>query len=115
MLHHQHGADLVFRALADPTRRRIVERLGKGPLAASELAEPLDMTLSAVMQHLGVLEECGLIRTRKEGRRRICALDSPGISTLEDWIAHRRAEWDRRFDRLGDVIARNRKPKGRKP
>ncbi|MFZ5616542.1 MAG: ArsR/SmtB family transcription factor [Pseudomonadota bacterium] len=113
MLHHQGDLDRIFHALADPTRRAIVERLGEGPAAVSDLARPMEMTLTAVMQHLNVLEESGVIRTRKEGRRRICAVDKAAIASIEDWIAHRRASWEQRFDRLGDVLAAQKARKGK--
>lgn len=113
MLHHQADLDRIFHALADPTRRAIVERLGEGPAAVSDLARPMAMTLTAVMQHLNVLEESGVIRTRKEGRRRICAINEAGLASIEDWIAHRRAAWEQRFDRLGAVLAARKTSKGK--
>ncbi len=115
MLQQKPDLDRLFHALADPTRRAIVERLAAGPAAASDLAQPMAMTLTAVMQHLGVLEESRLIKTRKDGRRRICSLDEFGVMAIEDWIAHRRAQWEQRFDRLGDVLARAKNSKGEKP
>lgn len=114
MLQQKPDLDRLFHALADPTRRAIVERLGQGPAPASDLAAPMAMTLTAVMQHLSVLEESRLIKTRKEGRRRICSLDEVGVMAIEDWIAHRRAQWEQRFDRLGDVLARAKNSEGEK-
>ena len=97
--------DRVFHALGDPTRRAIVERLGEGPLSVSRLATPLGITLTAVVQHLRVLEESGLVHTEKVGRVRTCRLDTAGFSALERWIADRRSTWERRLDRLGDLLA----------
>jgi DNA-binding transcriptional ArsR family regulator len=95
----------VFQALADPTRRVMVERLSRGPASVSELARPLDMTLSAVVQHLGVLEASGLVRSEKAGRIRTCRIEPAALHTAEDWIARRRSTWERRLDRLGDFLA----------
>ena|SRR5271157_742580 len=95
----------VFRALGDPTRRDMVERLSLGPATVSQLAQPLDMTLSAVVQHLAVLESSGLVRSEKVGRTRTCRLESAGLRLAEDWFAGQRAAWERRLDRLGEVLA----------
>lgn len=97
--------DRVLRALADSSRRAIVERLTEGPLSVSGLAGPLDITLTAVAQHLQVLEECGLVRTEKVGRVRTCRLEPTGFSILEKWIRDRRSIWERRLDQLGDFLA----------
>ena len=94
----------IFHALGDPTRRAIVEKLSAGPISVSRLAEPLDITLAAVVQHLQVLEESGLVQTQKTGRVRTCHLEAAGLSAAEKWIADRRSIWDRRFDRLGDLL-----------
>lgn len=96
--------DRVFHALADPTRRAILGRLSLGPTSASALAGPLDITVTAVGQHLRVLEESRLVRTRKVGRVRTCAIEPAGFSVLEQWIAHHRSMWEQRFDRLGEVL-----------
>jgi DNA-binding transcriptional ArsR family regulator len=96
--------DEVFRALGDPTRRDLVERLGAGSATVSELARPLDMTLSAVVQHLAVLEACGLVSSEKVGRTRHCRLEPVGLQLAADWFAGQRAAWERRLDRLGDVF-----------
>jgi DNA-binding transcriptional ArsR family regulator len=98
-------ADRVFHALGDPTRRALVERLSDGPLSVSRLAEPLDMTLTAVVQHLQVLEESGLVRTEKVGRVRTCRIETAGLAVMEKWIGDRRSRWERRLDRLGDLLA----------
>ena len=97
--------DLTFQALADPTRRVMVERLARGPASVSELAAPLDMTLSAVVQHLAVLEASGLVRSQKVGRVRTCRIESVALQGAERWIAARRAVWEHRLDRLGEFLA----------
>lgn len=97
--------DLAFQALADPTRRVMVERLSQGPASVSELARPLDMTLSAVVQHLAVLEASGLVRSQKVGRVRTCRIEPQMLTTAERWLGERRASWERRFDRLGAFLA----------
>jgi DNA-binding transcriptional ArsR family regulator len=96
---------MVFTALADPTRRRIVEQLGRGPASVSELAAPLPMSLPAVVQHLHVLEASGLVRSEKVGRVRTCRLDVTRLDTVQNWIDERRKTWDRRLDRLGEYLA----------
>jgi DNA-binding transcriptional ArsR family regulator len=97
--------DLVFRALADPTRRLMVERLSRGPAPVSELAEPLDMSLPAVLQHLQVLEESGLLVSEKVGRVRTCRIEAPALRAAERWINERRQMWERNLDRLGEYLA----------
>ena len=97
--------DHVFHALGDPTRRAMVERLTEGPMSVSRLAEPLNMTLAAVVQHLQVLEESGLVKTEKLGRVRTCCLEPAGLAVAEKWIGDRRSLWERRLDRLGDLLA----------
>lgn len=93
---HQDSLDLAFQALADPSRRSMVERLTQGSASVSELAEPLPMSLSAVAQHLTVLEASGLVRTRKKGRVRMCELGVSALELAEHWIADRRIESERR-------------------
>jgi len=100
MLNHSDALDLAFHALADRTRRSMVERLTLGPATVSELAEPLSMSLPAVLQHLSVLEGAGLVRTAKVGRTRTCEIDAGALSEAERWINQRRIEWQRRLDRL---------------
>jgi DNA-binding transcriptional ArsR family regulator len=95
----------VFHALGDPTRRAIVEKLSYGPASVSSLASPLEITLAAVVQHLQVLEASGLVRTQKVGRVRTCRMEPAGLSVVERWIANRRSMWERRLDRLGDILA----------
>jgi DNA-binding transcriptional ArsR family regulator len=104
MLHQSAQLDLMFQALADPTRRVMVERLGRGPTSVSELAKPLAMSLSAVVQHLQILEASGLVRSEKVGRVRTCRIDPNALRTAEEWIARRRAMWALRLDRLGNYL-----------
>jgi DNA-binding transcriptional ArsR family regulator len=105
MLDQRAPLDRVFQALADPTRLVMVERLCRGPASVSELAEPLAMSLSAVMQHLDVLETSGLVRSEKVGRVRTCHIETTGLRTAEQWITERRTSWERRFDRLAEYLA----------
>jgi DNA-binding transcriptional ArsR family regulator len=104
MLHQSAQLDLMFQALADPTRRVMVERLGRGPTSVSELAKPLAMSLSAVVQHLQILEASGLVRSEKVGRVRTCRIDPNALRSAEEWIARRRAMWALRLDRLGNYL-----------
>jgi DNA-binding transcriptional ArsR family regulator len=97
--------DNVFHALGDPTRRAILDKLCEGPLSVSQLQTPLDITLTAVVQHLQVLEESGLVHTEKVGRVRTCRIETAGFNALEQWIGDRRSMWERRLDRLGDLLA----------
>jgi len=97
--------DLMFQALADPTRRMMVDRLSRGPASVSELAKPFDMSLPAVVQHLQVLEQSGLVRTEKVGRVRTCTIDPGAMSLAEKWINDRRLQWEKRLDRLGEFLA----------
>jgi DNA-binding transcriptional ArsR family regulator len=104
MLQHLAPLDLMFQALADPARRVMVERLCSGPASVSDLAKPLDMTLSAVVQHLQVLEASGLVRSEKVGRVRTCQIEPKALRTAERWINERRMLWERRLDRLGAFL-----------
>ncbi len=104
MLNQSPGLDGLFHALADPARRAIVERLSRGPAPVSELARPLPMSLPSVMQHLGVLEAAGLVRSEKLGRVRTCAIQPAALSLAEQWINARRQGWEGRLDRLGDYL-----------
>ncbi|MGA2537524.1 MAG: metalloregulator ArsR/SmtB family transcription factor [Terracidiphilus sp.] len=101
--------DRVFHALGDATRRAILERLSAGPVSApmsvSRLAEPFNMTLAAVVQHLQVLEEAGLVKTEKVGRVRSCRFEAAGLSAAEEWLRARQPEWSHRLDRLGHLLA----------
>jgi DNA-binding transcriptional ArsR family regulator len=96
--------DRVFHALGDPSRRAIVERLARGPLSVSRLAEPLGITKTAVGQHLRLLEGCGLVASEKLGRTRICRIEAAGLVTIDQWVAHCRSVWEHRMDRLGDML-----------
>jgi DNA-binding transcriptional ArsR family regulator len=107
MLNYRDPVDMVFHALGDPTRRQIVDRLSRGPASVSELAEPLPISLPAVVQHLQVLQECGLVDSEKVGRVRTCRVRPATMRRAEDWIAERRAEWEARLDRLGEFLAEN--------
>jgi DNA-binding transcriptional ArsR family regulator len=110
MLNQTTALDHVFQALADPTRRVMVARLARGPASVSELAQPLTMSLPAVLQHLRMLEASGLIRSEKIGRVRTCRIQPAALRTAETWIARRRAGWERRLDRLGDYLATQATP-----
>ena len=105
MLNYQAALDLTFQALADPTRRVMVERLSHGPASVSELAQPLAMSLPAVLQHLQVLEASGLVRSEKVGRVRTCRIEPKALRNAEQWISERRTSWEHRLDRLGDYLA----------
>ena len=107
MLKQADRLDRVFQALADPSRRVMVERLTRGPASVSELAKPLDMSLPAVVQHLHVLEASGLVKTEKIGRVRTCSIEPKTLRQAEQWISDRRATWEIRLDRLGDYLADN--------
>ena len=104
MLNKNAALDSTFQALADTTRRSILARLSRGPSSVSELARPLSMSLPAVMQHLAVLEDSGLVRSEKIGRIRTCRIEPNALSSAEQWINQRRLEWQQRFDRLGDYL-----------
>jgi DNA-binding transcriptional ArsR family regulator len=109
VLNQSDEADVVFHALSDPTRRRIVEQLGRGPATVSELAAPLPMSLPAVVQHLQVLEASGLVASEKAGRVRTCRLVVKRLDTVQDWIDERRRTWERRLDRLGHYLTEQAK------
>ncbi|MDT7723800.1 MAG: hypothetical protein QOI21_376 [Actinomycetota bacterium] len=96
--------DRVFQALADGTRRDMVERLTRGPASVSDLARPLAMSLPAVMQHLQVLEASGLVRSEKTGRVRTCHIEPAALRLAEDWLGGQRTDWERGLDRLGDFL-----------
>jgi DNA-binding transcriptional ArsR family regulator len=100
MPNQQSALDPVFHALADPTRRAVLQRLSQGPASVSELAKPFEMALPSFLQHLQVLEAGGLIRSKKVGRVRTCEMDAAPLALAESWIAERRALWEKRLDRL---------------
>jgi len=104
MLNYSTPLDRAFQALADPTRRAMVEQLSQGPASVSELKRPLVMSLPAVMQHLAVLETSGLVLSEKAGRVRTCRINPAALAEAERWIADRRMEWERRLDRLGEFL-----------
>ena len=97
--------DRIFQALGDPTRRAILDRLSLGPQSVSRLAEPLGVTVTAIGQHLQVLEETGFVRTEKVGRVRSCRLESAGFRAVEQWAVEHRTIWERRLDILGSLLA----------
>jgi DNA-binding transcriptional ArsR family regulator len=104
MLNQTIDLDRTFQALADKSRRSMVERLTLGPASVGELAEPLAMSLAAVFQHVQVLEACGVVKTEKVGRTRMCQIEPATITAAEQWIADRRRGWEARLDRLGDIL-----------
>ena len=95
---------LLFHALGDPTRRAILDRLVEGPLSVSRLAEPLGVTVTAVMQHLQMLAEVRLVHTEKLGRVRTCRIESAGFGAIENWVRDHRTAWERKLDRLGQLL-----------
>jgi DNA-binding transcriptional ArsR family regulator len=97
--------DSVFSALAEPIRRALIERLSAGPMSVSELAQPFPVTLAAIVQHVQVLEDSGIVRSEKVGRVRTCRLDPGGLRVAERWLSERRTSWERRLDRLGELLA----------
>ena len=99
--------DRVFQALADPSRRAMVERLSRGPASVSELAQPLAMSLPAVMQHLQVLEAAGVIVTEKTGRVRSCRIEPKALRDAEQWLGRQRTQWERQLDQLDDFLKGN--------
>jgi DNA-binding transcriptional ArsR family regulator len=104
MLQHR-SLDRVFHALADPTRRAMVERLTRGPASVSELASPFAVSLTAIGQHVQLLEASGLVQSRKAGRTRTVALVPEALSAAERWFTQHRQHWERRLDRLGALLA----------
>jgi DNA-binding transcriptional ArsR family regulator len=106
-------ADPVFDALGDPTRRALVARLSGGPMSVSDLGRPFDITLAAVVQHVRVLERSQLVRTAKVGRVRTCWIEPAGLDAAANWLAERRALWERRLDRLGELLAEETGAEGR--
>ena len=112
MLQYQQPLDLAFQALSDPTRRRMVERLSAGPATVSQLAEPLPMSVSAVMQHLKVLEGSGLVISEKIGRVRTCRIEPQALGAAERWINERRRSVERSLDRLGAFLDETKPEEG---
>jgi DNA-binding transcriptional ArsR family regulator len=103
-----HSLDNVFHALSDASRRRMVERLVRSPASVSDLARPLDMTLAAVVQHVQVLEACGVVKTEKLGRTRMCRVEPKALGAAQKWIQERRDLWERRFDLLEEELRKNK-------
>lgn len=104
MLQHNSALDLSFQALADPTRRAMVERLSQGPASVSQLAQPFSMSMSAVVQHLRILEAAGLVASEKVGRVRTCRVEAPALGAAERWINDRRRSAEAGLDRLGAFL-----------
>lgn len=106
MANHGASLDPVFHALADPTRRAVIQRLARGQASVSELAAPFAMALPSFMKHIGVLEESGLIRSSKVGRVRTCVLERARLAAAERWFEQQRAAWESRYDNLDDLLQR---------
>ena len=104
----------MFQAMADPSRRAMLERLCQGPASVSDLAAPFKMSLPAVLQHLQVLEQSGLVKTEKVGRVRTCSVETKALRSVEQWITSRRTAWEARFDRLGAYLAEETAARKRK-
>jgi DNA-binding transcriptional ArsR family regulator len=109
MAYHSARLDGIFQALADPTRRAVLQRLGRGPASISELAEPFDMALPSFMKHIRLLEESGWIQSSKAGRVRTCTLDKKSLAAAEGWLAAQRALWEARTDRLEQFVTAARR------
>lgn len=101
--------DEVFKALGDPTRRRVIERLGKSPASASELAAPFDMAFQSFSEHLKMLEDAGLVTSRKKGRVRTYTLAPKRMKLAEDWLSRQRSLWEQRLDQLDDYLMKLKK------
>lgn len=110
MEHYPEPLDGVFHALADPTRRAVIGRLGRGAASISELARPFDMALPSFMKHIRLLEQSGLIRTRKQGRVRTCAIETAPFEALDSWLSDQRRLWEGRTDRLEQFVTNKEKP-----
>lgn len=104
MDHYSDQLNAIFQALADPTRRAVLQELGRGAASVGELAQPFDMALPSFMKHIRCLEECGLIRTRKAGRIRLCVMEGHALMAVETWLAAQRALWEARTDRLEQFV-----------
>lgn len=106
MDNHDTSLDGVFKALGDPTRRAIVQRLGAGPATVTELAQPFAMALPSLMKHVGVLEEAGLVRSKKAGRVRTCVLERERLGAVEAWLGEQRAVWQARYRNLDELLVK---------
>ena len=111
MAQYSARLDGIFQALADPTRRAVLRRLGRGPASISELAKPFDMALPSFMKHIQSLEDSGWIQTRKEGRVRTCAIRKKPFAAVEAWLSAQRALWEGRTDRLDQFVTAGQKRK----
>jgi DNA-binding transcriptional ArsR family regulator len=103
------GLDRIFNALSNEARRSIVARLVHSPASVGELAEPLAISLPSVMQHLQVLQDCGLVTTRKVGRVRTCSIETGALRLAESWLGEQRTHWEHRLDQLGDFLTKPEK------
>lgn len=103
--------DHVFKALSDPTRRKVLEKLSQGRASVSELAEPFDMALPSFVQHLKILEECGLVHSQKQGRVRTFELATAPFRQAEDWLSQQRRLWEGRLDRLDSYLLKLKEQK----
>lgn len=111
MAQYQSQLDGIFQALADPTRRAVVGRLGRGPASVGELAAPFDMALPSFMKHIHMLEQSGLIRTSKTGRVRTCEMDRARLAAVDGWLNEQRAIWEGRTDRLERFVTQDKDKK----
>ncbi len=105
MVNHSQALDASFKALADGSRRAVLRRLAEGPEGISELARDQGMTLAGMLKHVRILEEAGMVRTTKRGRRRICEMEPDSCDRASAWLARTKARWEQRFDALEDVLA----------
>lgn len=110
MAQYSASLDDVFAALADPTRRAMVGRLGRAPASVGELAQSASMTMPSFMKHVHTLERCGLIHTAKSGRVRTCTLDRKRLGVIDGWLAEQRAVWEGRTDRLERFVTNTQEP-----
>ena len=108
MEQYQHSLDGLFQALADPTRRAVIARLGRGPASVGDLAQPFAMALPSFMKHIHLLEDTGLIRTSKTGRVRTCEIDKTRLAAIDGWLAEQRAIWESRTDRLEQFVTQDK-------
>jgi len=111
MPNQKHPIEQTFIALSDPTRRAVVETLSEGSATVSQLANPFNMALPSFTQHLGVLEDAGLIVSRREGRSRVCSLNPSALKDAEDWMASYRQQWESRLDRFEAHLESKKKEK----
>ena len=111
MEQYQHPLDGIFQALADPTRRAVIGRLGSGPASVGDLAQPFEMALPSFMKHIRTLEDAGLIRTTKSGRVRTCMIDTARLAAVDDWLKQQRLIWERRTDRLEKFVTEDKDQK----